>query len=305
MKTNSYIIEIDDTSSGQRIDNFLLRVLKDIPKSHVYKIIRSGEVRVNKKRIKSLYKLQENDQVRIPPVTQKERKEKSPDNRLELSIIHEDEWFMVINKPSGLAVHGGSGIDFGLIEYLRNQRKDLRYLELVHRLDKNTSGLILIAKKRSSLRSLQELFRNKQISKFYLVAVQGLWKDKVKDVSSYLKKVNKDDGHHVHEVKGPEEGKLSRSIFYLESNNENYSILSVHLITGRTHQIRVQLANLGFPILGDDKYGNFDLNRKLVSSGLKKMFLHSHKLRFHHPFTDNIFECISPLPNNFEKLLNE
>ncbi len=298
-------IEIDDSSEDQRIDNFLFKLFKDVPKNHIFKIIRNGEVRVNKKRIKTLYKLKINDVVRIPPIDFIEKKEKTPSTAFKPEIIFEDEWLLVVNKPNGLAVHGGSGIDFGLIELMRHLNPEHRFLELVHRIDKNTSGIIVIAKKRSALRLMQELFRNKKIKKNYLVAVKGNWDLQKKEVILRLEKKQTPEGHHVNVVEDPLKGKLSKSIFYLVKKMPHKSLLSAQIITGRTHQIRVQLAFLGFPVLGDDKYGDFALNKKLHSSGLKRMFLHAHKLSFTHPFTEEKVELVADLPIELGKFFDE
>jgi 23S rRNA pseudouridine955/2504/2580 synthase len=298
-------IDIDESSEDQRIDNFLFKIFKDVPKNHIFKIIRNGEVRVNKKRIKTIYKLKINDVVRIPPIEFIEKKERKPSSKFKPHIIFEDEWLLVVNKPSGLAVHGGSGIDFGLIEHMRHIKPEYKFLELVHRIDKNTSGVIVIAKKRSALRSMQELFRNKKIKKNYLVAVKGNWDSKKKEVSLRLEKKQTPEGHHVNVVEDPLKGKLSKSIFYLVKQFQHKSLLSAQIITGRTHQIRVQLAFLGFPVLGDDKYGDFALNKKLHSSGLKRMFLHAHKLSFFHPFTEEKVELTADLPIELRKFFDE
>ena len=298
-------IEIDDSSEDQRIDNFLFKLFKDVPKNHIFKIIRNGEVRVNKKRIKTLYKLKINDVVRIPPIDFIEKKEKTPSTAFKPEIIFEDEWLLVVNKPNGLAVHGGSGIDFGLIELMRHLNPEHRFLELVHRIDKNTSGIIVIAKKRSALKLMQELFRNKKIKKNYLVAVKGNWDLQKKEVILRLEKKQTPEGHHVNVVEDPLKGKLSKSIFYLVKKTPHKSLLSAQIITGRTHQIRVQLAFLGFPVLGDDKYGDFALNKKLHSSGLKRMFLHAHKLSFTHPFTEEKVELVADLPIELGKFFDE
>ena len=298
-------IEIDETSEDQRIDNFLFKLFRNVPKNHIFKIIRNGEVRVNKKRIKTLYKLKIKDVIRIPPINFIEKTIKTPSAKFKPHIIFEDEWLLVVNKPSGLAVHGGSGIDFGLIEYMRYLKPEYRFLELVHRIDKNTSGIIVIAKKRSALRSMQELFRNKKIKKNYLVAVKGNWDVKQKEVSLRLEKKQTPEGHHVNVVEDSSQGKLSKSIFHLVKQMQHKSLLSAQIITGRTHQIRVQLSFLGFPVLGDDKYGDFKLNKKLYSNGLKRMFLHAHKLSFTHPFTDKQVKLISDLPMELGKFFNE
>ena len=298
-------IDIDESSEDQRIDNFLFKTFKDVPKNHIFKIILNGEVRVNKKRVKTLYKIKINDVVRIPPIEFIEKKEKKPSDNFKPHIVYEDEWLLVVDKPSGLAVHGGSGIDFGLIDHMRHITPEYKFLELVHRIDKNTSGVIVIAKKRSALRSMQELFRNKKIKKNYLVAVKGNWDSKKKEVSLRLEKKQTPEGHHVNVVEDLLKGKLSKSIFYLVKQMQQQSLLSAQIITGRTHQIRVQLSFLGFPVLGDDKYGDFALNKKLHSSGLKRMFLHAHKLSFFHPFTEEKVELTADLPIELRKFFDE
>ncbi|MEK9771204.1 MAG: RluA family pseudouridine synthase [Nitrosomonadales bacterium] len=299
------LIKVDEDYVDQRIDNFLIKKIKNVPKSHIYKIIRSGEVRVNKKRIKADYKLNLNDQIRLPPLKLNLSKIKntSPDLRIKKNIVYEDDWFLIVNKPEGIASHGGSGISLGLIESLRIERDDLRYLELVHRLDKNTSGLILVAKKRAALRSLQELFRNKKIIKKYLTLVKGEWLEKKIKVEMNLKKIVTKDGQQV--VKKSKDGKLSQSIFRLVKYIVNLSLIDVELLTGKTHQIRVQLAEMGFPIAGDDKYGDFSFNRTLLKRGLKRMFLHAYYIEFMHPFLNKKFTLEVGLPDSLKKILDE
>lgn len=299
------LIKVDEDYVDQRIDNFLIKKIKNVPKSHIYKIIRSGEVRVNKKRIKADYKLNLNDQIRLPPLKLNLSKIKntSPDLRIKKNIVYEDDWFLIVNKPEGIASHGGSGISLGLIESLRIERDDLRYLELVHRLDKNTSGLILVAKKRAALRSLQELFRNKKIIKKYLTLVKGEWLEKKIKVEMNLKKIVTKDGQQV--VKKSKDGKLSQSIFRLVKYIVNLSLIDVELLTGKTHQIRVQLAEMGFPIAGDDKYGDFSFNRTLLKKGLKRMFLHAYYIEFMHPFLNKKFTLEVGLPDSLKKILDE
>lgn len=299
------LIKVDEDYVDQRIDNFLIKKIKNVPKSHIYKIIRSGEVRVNKKRIKADYKLNLNDQIRLPPLKLNLSKIKntSSDLRIKKNIVYEDDWFLIVNKPEGIASHGGSGISLGLIESLRIERDDLRYLELVHRLDKNTSGLILVAKKRAALRSLQELFRNKKIIKKYLTLVKGEWLEKKIKVEMNLKKIVTKDGQQV--VKKSKDGKLSQSIFRLVKYIVNLSLIDVELLTGKTHQIRVQLAEMGFPIAGDDKYGDFSFNRTLLKRGLKRMFLHAYYIEFMHPFLNKKFTLEVGLPDSLKKILDE
>jgi 23S rRNA pseudouridine955/2504/2580 synthase len=299
------LIKVDEDYVGQRIDNFLIKKIKNVPKSHIYKIIRSGEVRVNKKRVKAEYKLNLEDQVRVPPLKLNliETKKTSKNLMIKNNIVYEDDWFLIINKPEGIASHGGSGISMGLIESLRLERDDLRYLDLVHRLDKNTSGLILVAKKRSALRSLQELFRNKKIKKRYLTLVKGKWLESRIKVEMNLKKVTAKDGQQI--VKKSADGKISQSIFNLIKHVSNLSLIDVELLTGKTHQIRVQLSEMGYPIVGDDKYGDFSFNRDIGKRGLKRMFLHAYYVEFTHPFLNKKFIHKIDLPDNLKKILDE
>ncbi len=283
-KVSATSLEIGDEAAGQRIDNFLLRVCKGVPKSHVYRILRSGEVRVNKGRIGPEYRLQIGDQVRVPPIRIAAKPETPPASAVparEFEIAYEDEALLVLDKPAGVAVHGGSGVSFGVIEQLRRQRPEARLLELAHRLDRETSGLLIVAKKRSALAKLHDAFRHGSINKRYLALVKGRWLNPQQHVKlPLLKYLTGDDERRV--TVSPE-GKEAHSIVRLVARWKNYSLVEVELKTGRTHQIRVHLAHLGFPLLGDDKYGDFVLNRELHKLGLKRMFLHAAKLGFHHP----------------------
>ena len=309
-------VTIDEASETQKIDNFLLKVLKNVPKSHVYKILRSGEVRVNKKRVDTTYRLKLEDLVRIPPITiegQKTQVLETPKVQqtawLEPSIIFEDEALLVINKPSGYAVHGGSGLNFGVIELLRHLRPHAKFLELVHRIDRDTSGILLIAKKRSALVNMHEMMRHNRIEKKYTMMVEGEWTEAKKTVELMLKKtltkigerrvnVIEDDDHD-------EDQQLSKSIFYLKKVLGPYSLLEAKLITGRTHQLRVQLSHLGFPILGDDKYGDFKLNKLLEKKGLKRMFLHAFSMKMKHPITEEPLELKAPLPRELDAFVSQ
>ena len=303
---------VDERSGGQRIDNFLLKILKGVPKSHIYKLLRSGQVRVNKKRIKTDFKLTLNDSVRIPPVSFKDNiqinKNYRNQNQLDINIIYEDEALLVINKSSGMAVHGGSGVSFGVIELIRSRRPDAKFLELIHRIDKDTSGILLIAKKRTALVDIHKQIREKKVHKKYVVAVNGEWKEKQKILELKLFKTMEKDGQKVRVIKSTKENilvKNSKSVFFLKKNFGNFSLLDVKLITGRTHQIRVQLSHIGFPILGDKKYGDFNLNKNLKKTGLKSMFLHASEFAFIHPITKKKIIFKAKLPNYLESFIKE
>jgi 23S rRNA pseudouridine955/2504/2580 synthase len=298
---------IDESSEGQKIDNFLIKFLKNVPKSHIYKILRSGQVRVNKKRVRTAFKLSLNDSVRIPPVDFLKKKSvatnKIDSDQFKIiqdNILFEDDFLIVLNKPSGTAVHGGSGLSFGVIELVRNARPDHKFFELAHRIDKNTSGVLLIAKKRSALVGIHKQMREKKIHKKYQAVVKGIWKEKQKIVDLDLLKTTANNGQQkVRVVESPQSNplaKASRSVFFLKKNFSSYSLLDVKLITGRTHQIRTHLSHLGFPILGDDKYGDFTLNKDLKKIGLKRMLLHSAELGFIHPATFENILIKAPMP---------
>ena len=282
-------VEISADHAGQRIDNYLMCQLKGVPRSLVYRIVRKGEVRVNKGRIKPEYRLKEGDTVRIPPVKQAEKKApgQAPDHilrQIESSIIFEDKRILVINKPSGLAVHGGSGLSFGLIEVLRQLRPNDKNLELVHRLDRDTSGCLIIAKKRSALRRLHEQLREGTMDKRYMTLLKGKWKGRSKWVDAPLLKNVVKSGERL--VFVDKKGKDARTQFIPYCVGDEASLMSVKLDTGRTHQIRVHAQHLGFPIAGDDKYGDDEFNRYLKGKGLKRLFLHAFSLKFHLPDTE-------------------
>ena len=292
-------LEIDENSAGQRIDNFLIRHLKGVPKSHLYRILRSGEVRVNSGRVDATYRLEIKDKLRIPPIRLglKASSPTAPQTvtpRLAGATLFEDDALLVIDKPSGFAVHGGSGISRGVIEQLRLERPELKFLELVHRLDKETSGVLMLAKKRSALTKMHSLIREGAIDKRYFVLVRGVWPDPKRAVKLKLHKYLTEGGER--RVSVTEEGQASHTIFYLRQSWSEYSLLEAELKTGRTHQIRVHLAHLGYPIAGDDKYGDFPLNKQLAKQGLKRMFLHAHRLVFKHPLSDVELRLEAPLP---------
>jgi len=294
---------IDEAAAGQRIDNYLLRIAKGVPKSHVYRILRSGEVRVNGRRVQQTYRLQEGDEVRIPPirVAESTHAAAAPAGK-PLPVVYEDEALLVIDKPSGKAVHGGSGVSYGVIEQLRVQRPELRMLELAHRLDRETSGLLIVAKKRSALTALHDMMREGSVEKRYLTLVPGRWSNPLQHVKVPLHKYLTAEGER--RVRVADEGKAAHSIVRLVRRWRDYSLLEVELKTGRTHQIRVHLAHLGFALCGDDKYGDFALNKRLEVEGLRRMFLHAAKLRFAHPLTGAPLAFDSPLPADLQTFLD-
>lgn len=293
---------VDDGSAGQRIDNYLLRLCKGVPKSHLYRILRSGEVRVNGGRISQTYRLRAGDEIRIPPIRLAEREDRPavPAGR-PFAVAYEDDALLVIDKPAGLAVHGGSGVSFGLIEQLRRQRPQARFLELAHRLDRETSGLLIVAKKRSALTVLHDRMRDGRIEKRYQSLVAGRWMNPLQHVRQPLLKYLTAEGER--RVRVDRSGKAAHSVMYLRTRWQSLSLLEVELRTGRTHQIRVHLAQLGFPLAGDDKYGDFGLNKALDKRGLKRMFLHAASLRFRHPLSDAEVFVEAPLPPELDGFL--
>lgn len=313
--TASAQLVIDEASAGQRIDNFLQKVLKGVPKSHIYRILRSGEVRVNKKRIDADFRLSLEDVVRIPPIRVASTPQLAPSgpvtSKFDDAIVYEDDAMLVINKPAGFAVHGGSGVSRGVIEQLRLERPQAKFLELVHRLDRETSGVLMLAKKRSALVALHEAIRSNHMDKRYVMMVHGEWTEKKKHVTLDLQKYVTNEGERrVNVVTDPKKdvlgaAQMSETIFYLTKNIGEFSLLEAKLITGRTHQLRVQLAHLGFPILGDDKYGDFALNKQLVKRGLKRMFLHSSETNIRHPITGEKLKLQAPLPPELKKFIQQ
>ncbi|WP_345066086.1 RluA family pseudouridine synthase [Acidovorax lacteus] len=302
-------IAVDADSSGQRLDNFLLRHLKGVPKTHVYRIIRSGEVRINKGRAQADSRVAEGDLVRVPPVRVSERmqeKAANPAPGREFPVLLEDEHLIALDKPAGVAVHGGSGVSFGVIEQLRQARPQAKFLELVHRLDRETSGILLVAKKRSALNHLQDQFRERETGKTYLALVQGAWPARLKVIDQPLHKYLLPDGERRVRVTTPDDPDGMRSITLVrvrshwaaqpERGLPTMSLLEVTIKTGRTHQIRVHLASQGHPIAGDDKYGDFDWNKRLQKQGLRRMFLHAWRLQFAHPATAERLELRAELP---------
>ena len=285
-------LAVDDDSAGQRLDNFLLRHLKGVPKTHVYRIIRSGEVRVNKGRSSADHRIEAGDLIRIPPV------------RISAQVL------IAIDKPAGVAVHGGSGVSFGVIEQLRRARPASLNLELVHRLDRETSGVLLIAKKRSALKHLQDQFRDRETGKTYLALVLGLWPSnkKVIDVPLFKYTVATGEGEGERRVKvvGKDDPNGQRAITLVRVARTvgPYTLLEVTIKTGRTHQIRVHLASQGHPIAGDDKYGDFEQNKQLQKLGLKRMFLHAWQLKFQHPVSARPVTVKAPLPAALQQFID-
>lgn len=282
-----------------------MRHLKGVPKTHIYQIIRSGQVRLNKSRAAADTRIQTGDQVRLPPVRISEKvaeKAANPAPGREFPVLLEDSCLMAIDKPSGVAVHGGSGVSFGVIEQLRQARPQANLLELVHRLDRDTSGILLVAKKRSALKHLQDQFRERETDKTYLTLVKGNWPAKRKVIDQPLHKFLLPDGQRRVRVTTPEDPQGMRSITLVKVAQYllGASLLEVTIKTGRTHQIRVHLASLGHPIAGDDKYGDFDWNRLLLRTspgpGLKRMFLHAWRLQFMHPVTAERVALQAELP---------
>ena len=313
-------LTVDEASEGQRVDNFLTKTLKGVPKSHVYRILRSGEVRVNKKRIDADFRLSLGDVVRIPPtrstIIEKSEQATPQISKFENTIIFEDDAMLVIDKPAGFAVHGGSGISRGVIEQLRLERPKAKFLELVHRLDRETSGVLMLAKKRSALVALHEAIRNNQTDKRYVMLVQGEWLEQKKRVVLDLQKYLLPNGERrVNVVTDTSKDKYnerqtSETMFRLMKNFSHptlgkFSLLEAQLVTGRTHQLRVQLAHLGFNIVGDDKYGDFAKNKFLVKHGLKRMFLHSSVTKIRHPLTNDKLELTAPMPAELSKFLSK
>ncbi|CAH0181103.1 23S rRNA pseudouridylate synthase [bacteria symbiont BFo1 of Frankliniella occidentalis] len=311
MKTNTpavHFIAISADEAGQRIDNFLRTQLKGVPKSMIYRILRKGEVRVNKKRIKPEYKLEAGDEVRIPPVRVAEREEENVSPKLtkvaalEGAIVYEDDHILVMNKPSGTAVHGGSGLSFGVIEGLRALRPEARFLELVHRLDRDTSGILLVAKKRSALRSLHEQLREKGMQKDYLALVRGQWPSHVKAVRAPLMKNILQSGERI--VKVNSEGKPSETLFKVEERYAIATLVKASPVTGRTHQIRVHTLHAGHPIAFDDRYGEAEFDMQLSGTGLKRLFLHAAALRFTHPASGEVMRVEAPLDDQLKRCLD-
>lgn len=304
-------VTINASHAGQRIDNFLLGELKDAPRSYVYRILRKGEVRVNKKRAKPTLKLQAQDVVRIPPVylPVKEPQESAPKvllKALSESVLAEDDDLIFINKPSGLAVHGGSGVRFGLIESFRQLRPELPFIELVHRLDKETSGIVMLAKSRGVLLELHEMLKQKQINKFYQTLILGKWQGGDQHIKNHLQR-NRGSKQKVRVVnaENSEKAKESESIFRPMQIYQSHSLIEVELLTGRMHQIRTQLADRGNPVMGDSHYGDFAANRVAKKEiGLKRLFLHAYRLNFRLKSSNKLYDYKIELPAELSSVIS-
>ncbi len=326
-------VTVDEDYAGQRLDNFLIRQLKGVPKTHVYRIIRSGEVRVNKGRAQADTRVEAGDVVRLPPVRTSERSDQKAvaieaakeivrhgamstvggfAPAAEFPILFEDDFVLAIDKPAGVAVHGGSGVSFGVIEQLRMARPDAEFLELVHRLDRETSGILLIAKRRMALKLLQEQFRERETDKVYLTLVKGHWPANQRVIDKALHKYESPNGERRVKVVANDHPDGLRSITLVKVKNTvadgRFTLLEVTIKTGRTHQIRVHLADAGHPIAGDDKYGDFDLNKVLQktnanSTSLKRMFLHAWSLKFNHPKLRKVVHLQADLPPELQQFL--
>ena len=292
---------VGEESEAQRIDNFLLRRLKGVPKSHVYRVLRSGEVRVNSGRVKPDYRLRLGDRVRLPPVRVAKPESKGVVRSIDFPVAFEDPAVLVIDKPPGVAVHGGSGVSYGVIESLRAARPEAKMLELAHRLDRDTSGLLVVAKKRSALVELHRMLREGEVEKIYVAIVKGRWQGGRRDLRDSLHKYVTAKGERRVSVSSAGQRAVTK-VRPLHAGAD-FSCLELRLMTGRTHQIRVHLAHAGHPVLGDDKYGDFELNRALARQGVKRLFLHARRLAFAHPASGDILRLQSPLPADMRQFL--
>ena len=320
---------VDGEDAGQRLDNFLMRHLKGVPKTHVYRIIRSGEVRVNKGRATVDRRIEAGDAIRLPPVRTSRRADAKAQamaagvaanglpgaqGRLaparEFPVLFEDDCLLAIDKPAGVAVHGGSGVSFGVIEQLRMARPQARFLELVHRLDRETSGILLVAKKRSALKHLQDQFRERETGKTYLALVAGVWPGRLKVLDKSLHKYLLPDGERRVKIvsKDHPDAMPSLTLVKVARMGAAFTLLEVTIKTGRTHQIRVHLAAEGMPIAGDEKYGNFELNKSLQRTAavvpLRRMFLHAWRLQFNHPSSGDRIQLLATLPSDLTQFLD-
>lgn len=302
-----YTIEADE--AGQRIDNYLLKTLKGVPKSMIYRLLRKGEIRVNKKRTKPEYKIADQDMIRVAPIRVAEKSEPVSTSlnivaNLEQQILFEDDLFIVLNKPSGMAVHGGSGLSFGVIEALRALRPKAKMLELVHRLDRDTSGCLVVAKKRSALRFLHEQLRSKKVQKFYQALVKGSWSNKLTRVTEGLKKNELKSGERVVVVDNVN-GKESETRYKVLQRYHGATLVRAFPVTGRTHQIRVHCQCKGHPIACDPKYGHEDFDTEMNDKGLDRLFLHAASIEFLHPKTEKRLKVEAPLDGKLQKALNK
>ena len=301
-------LDISAAQAGKRIDNFLLTLTKGVPKSRIYRAIRKGEVRVNKGRIKQTYRIQQGDNIRVPPLRTAEKTTLdtvsfSMTKQLNDSVLLEDDDLLVLNKPAGLAVHAGSNIQQGVIEALRIIRSELPYLELVHRLDRDTSGCLLLAKNRAALLNLQQQMLDQDMNKRYITLLKGKLDKQETLIEQPLRKNAVSSGERM--VKVDTEGKYAKTVFITRESYPQAQLTEVVLYTGRTHQIRVHAAHLGHPLAGDDKYGQRAFNKDMKKFGLKRLFLHAWKLGIKHPGTGEDIELIAPLAPNLENVINK
>jgi 23S rRNA pseudouridine955/2504/2580 synthase len=302
-------VAVGEDGDGQRIDNFLHKILKGVPKSHIYRILRSGEVRVNRRRVGPDARLATGDLLRIPPIraaAPERRAPAVPSGKITIPpLLFEDDALIALDKPAGLAVHGGSGISFGVIERLRRARPEAKFLELVHRLDRDTSGVLLFAKKRAALVGLHTQLREGRVDKRYYVLVRGQWRDAMRKVELSLETYVTGEGERRTRV--DRDGRTARTIFrrvkVWPKNDPPVALLEAELETGRTHQVRVHLTHLGYPLAGDDKYGDFAWNKALAKQGLKRMFLHAHRIAFTHPIDGHSIVIGSPLAPDLARFL--
>ncbi|MFL6573290.1 MAG: RluA family pseudouridine synthase [Burkholderiales bacterium] len=302
-KARATTLEVGEEAAAQRIDNFLLRHLKGVPKSHVYRVLRSGEVRVNSGRVKPEYRLRMGDRVRVPPIRVSQRQPGAAKAKpAEFPIVHEDGALLVVDKPAGVAVHGGSGVSYGVIESLRASRPQAKYLELAHRLDRDTSGLLVVAQKRGALVELHRMLREGELEKVYLAVVKGVWEGGPRELRESLHKYVDAKGERRVAVR--EDGMRAVTRVRALKTSADFSLLEVRLLTGRTHQIRVHLAHAGQPVLGDSKYGDFELNRRLEKEGVRRLLLHASRLALLHPLTKERLELHSPLPAEMQKFVD-
>jgi 23S rRNA pseudouridine955/2504/2580 synthase len=304
------MLEVGEESSGQRIDNYLIGRLKGVPRSTIYRLLRTGQVRVNKGRKKPHYKLSTGDQVRIPPVSVSEKDSRQASDSamavLSDSVLYEDDHLIVISKPSGMAVHGGSGVSYGVIEAFRQMRPRCRFLELVHRLDRDTSGCLVLAKKRSALTAMHTMLRNEHgqsMEKTYLALIKGTWAGKKQKISAALQVNTRKSGERHVTVSA--DGKPATSIIVPKMNYPacGAALVEIKLLTGRTHQARVHALSIGKPIAGDTKYGDKHFNRRMKLQGLNRLFLHASRLRFTHPATGDRVSIEAPLPEDLQLAL--
>lgn len=301
-------ITVDSETDGQRLDNFLMALARGVPRSLIYRVIRKGEVRINKGRVRPDSRVRAGDQVRVPPLTQRTKEEKvAPGSRvqgvMENAVVFENEDMLVVNKPSGIAVHGGSGLDFGLIEVLRAARPEARFLELVHRLDRDTSGLVMVAKKRAALRHLQEELRQRRIRKHYHALVEGIWPAGVDRVDEPLLRFELQSGER--RVRIDQNGKPSRTLFQVLAIFEGYTLVQASPVTGRTHQIRVHCACMGHPVAGDDKYMDDACQKAFRAIGGQRLMLHARALQFELPGNGGTMKLEAPYDEAFGSLVDK